>query len=313
MRRPGPLPSRPVTAPPAASVTRRVRRSLLDWYAREHRDFPWRGRSDPYEVLVSEIMLQQTQASRVAERYPRFMSRFPTVEALAAAPASEVLAEWSGLGYNRRAIALQRTAARVVADGWPRDVAGLAGLPGIGPYTSRAIASIAFGIPVGVVDTNVRRWLLRRFAGADRPSTLQAVADALAGPGLGHEVAAWTHTSMEFGANVCRSRAPRCDACPISVGCPSRGVAQRVAVPRQPTLRGSNRAYRGEVLRLLTAAPRHELAEDACRVAVAAGESRLGPPLDDAGWRRTLAGLERDQLVHRSGGMVRLGAATIGA
>ncbi len=293
-------------------MTGRVRRSLLAWYAREHRDFPWRGSSDPYQVLVSEVMLQQTQASRVSERFRRFMSRFPSVEDLACAPTSDVLAEWSGLGYNRRAVALQRTAAIVAAEGWPRDVAGLARLPGIGPYTSRAIASIALGIPVGVVDTNVRRWLLRRFDGTDRPAALQSVADALAAPGVGADIAAWTHTSMEFGANVCRSRAPRCDACPISVGCPSRGVAERVAVPRQPALRGSNRAYRGEVLRLLAAAVGHELSEASCRAELAAGEPRVGPRLDASSWLKILAGLERDELVHRSGGMLRLGAATIG-
>jgi A/G-specific adenine glycosylase len=135
-----------------------VRASLLAWYATDHRDFPWRRTTDPYAVLVSEVMLQQTQASRVAERFPTFMSRFPTTRALAEASDAEVLAAWSGLGYNRRALALQRAAAAVSTNGWPSDVAALERLPGIGPYTARAVASLAFGEPVGVVDTNVRRW-----------------------------------------------------------------------------------------------------------------------------------------------------------
>ena len=133
---------------------RRIRAELLAWYDRDHRAFPWRGLTDPYAVLVSEVMLQQTQASRIAARFPRFMARFPSVEALAAAPAADLLAEWSGLGYNRRALALQRAAVTIARDGWPDTVDGLQRLPGIGPYTARAVASLAFGAPVGVVDTN---------------------------------------------------------------------------------------------------------------------------------------------------------------
>ncbi|MGH2445564.1 MAG: A/G-specific adenine glycosylase, partial [Candidatus Limnocylindria bacterium] len=202
-----------------------IRPALLAWYADAHRHFPWRGSTDPYAVLVSEVMLQQTRAARVADRFPRFMARFPTAEALAAASEASVLAEWSGLGYNRRALALRRTAGLVASNGWPRDVRGLEALPGIGPYTAHAIASLAFGMPVGVVDTNVRRWLLRRLCGPDEPRRLQALADALAAPGVGTDVAAWTHASMEFGAAICRSRTPLCDSCPIANGCPSRGAA----------------------------------------------------------------------------------------
>ncbi|MDQ3691077.1 MAG: A/G-specific adenine glycosylase, partial [Chloroflexota bacterium] len=179
-------------AHPGPATRRRLRRVLLDWYAREHRDFPWRATNDPYAVLVSEVMLQQTQASRIATRFPRYMARFPTVESLASASPAEVLAEWSGLGYNRRALALQRTAVAVARDGWSSDVAGLARLPGVGPYTARAVASLAFGTAVGVVDTNVRRWLLRRFGGPDEPRRLQLLSDSLARPGRSEQVAAWT-------------------------------------------------------------------------------------------------------------------------
>ncbi|MGI8998124.1 MAG: A/G-specific adenine glycosylase [Candidatus Limnocylindria bacterium] len=301
----------PATLSPMA--IRRLRRSLLNWYAAEHRDFPWRATRDPYAILVSEVMLQQTQASRIAQRFPRFMDRFPTVASLATAPTAAVLAEWSGLGYNRRAIFLQRAAAIVARDGWPRDVSGLVRLPGIGPYTARAIASLAFAVPVGVVDTNVRRWLLRRFGGLDQPRSLQFLSDTFASPGHGDEIATWTHASMEFGVAICRSREPRCDQCPIAGGCPSRNATRRVAVPRQPALRGSSRAYRGAVVRLLSAANGHELGERRLRADLARDEGRIGPCLDESGWDRVMRGLEGDGLAHRSGGIVRLGAATIEA
>ena len=208
------------------SALARVRSSLLAWYAADHRDFPWRRTTDPYAVLVSEVMLQQTQASRVAERFRTFMSRFPTAAALASASEAEVLAAWSGLGYNRRALALRRAVTSLVKGGWPQGVTALQELPGIGPYTARALASLAFGEAVGVVDTNGRRWLVRRFGLSPdgRPRHLQALADALATAGDAADAAPWTHATMEFGAAICTSRNPRCGACPISDGCPSRGT-----------------------------------------------------------------------------------------
>jgi A/G-specific adenine glycosylase len=290
----------------------RVRASVLAWYDNAHRDFPWRGVSDPYAVLVSEVMLQQTQASRVAERFPRFMRRFPTVEALAAASDADVLAEWSGLGYNRRALALHAAARVVARDGWAAEVEGLQRLPGVGPYTARAVASLALGIPVGVVDTNVRRWLLRRFSGPDQRRQLQALADALAATDRMMEVAAWTHASMELGAAVCRARSPRCDVCPVAEGCPSRHAPTQVKVRRQPALRGSDRAYRGALLKRLSTTPGHRLAESAARTELANAAGGIGAVLDDAGWQRVIAGLERDGLAHRREGDLRLGAATIG-
>ena len=310
-------------SPPSASVLRRVRRSLLAWYAVAHRDFPWRATSDPYPVLVSEVMLQQTQASRVAERFGRFLARFPSPAALAAAPEREVLAEWSGLGYNRRALALRRAASEVATHGWPGDVAGLERLPGIGPYTARAVASLAFGVPVGVVDTNVRRWLVRRFAlPVDATSrVLQPMADALAradgeAPSPA-EVAAWTHATMEFGAAICRSRSPRCGECPVARGCPSRRRAVPVPVARQAPFAGSRRALRGAVLRALVAAPRNAATRE--ELAAVAGPGGLAPVPLVAALDAVLASLERDGLVHALDGRVRLGPApgelvgTIGA
>jgi A/G-specific adenine glycosylase len=302
--------------PPSRSTLLRVRREVLQWYARERRDFPWRGARDPYAVLVSEVMLQQTQAARVAERFPRFLARFPSAAALADAPRAAVLAEWSGLGYNRRAIALQSAAGAVARDGWPRDVPALERLPGIGPYTARAVASLAFGARVGVVDTNVRRWLVRRFGlrtGPGRPAAeLQDLADALASAGNPgpDEAGAWTHASMELGATVCRSRSPRCDACPVARGCPSRGRVVPVRVARQPAFTGSTRETRGRILRILAAAPGHAIPTSQ---AVALGT-------DPGVAAQLVAALEREGLVHRRGGNLHLGsaaaedrAATIGA
>ena len=288
-----------------------MREDVLAWYARERRPFPWRGVRDPYAVLVSEVMLQQTQASRVAERFPRFMARFGSPAALAMASSGEVLAEWSGLGYNRRALALQRAAIAVARDGWPSDVEGLERLPGVGPYTARAVASLAFGVPVGVVDTNVRRWLLRRFGGPDEPRRLQILSDALASPGAGAAVADWTHASMELGASVCRSRAPRCDACPLAPGCPSRAAPGFVPVPRQPRLHGSDRAYRGAILKELAASHGRAATEQRVRRLLASRAASIGPPLDTRGWNRIVAGLEQDGLAHRRAGRLQLGAATI--
>src|SRR5439155_26034703 len=154
--RPVPFPHRRLLGSRSMEVSVRdvapLRRAILEWYAREHRNPPWRGTHDAYAVLVSEVMLQQTQANRVALRYPRFMARFPDVTALASASEAEILAEWSGLGYNRRAVALHRAAVEVATSGWPSDLRALQDLPGVGPYTARAIGSLAFGWPVGVVD-----------------------------------------------------------------------------------------------------------------------------------------------------------------
>ena len=291
------------------SALARVRSSLLTWYATDHRDFPWRHTTDPYAVLVSEVMLQQTQASRVAERFPIFMSRFPTARSLAQATEAEVLAAWSGLGYNRRALALRRAAAEVSRGGWPQGIEAIRRLPGVGPYTARAVASLAFGQPVGVVDTNVRRWLVRRFGlGPDAPlRTLQALADALATAGSRADAATWTHATMEFGAAICTARTPRCDACPIAEGCPVRGLATPVPVPRQPSFAGSDRAHRGALLRALTGSRGHAMTMRAARAL-----------LPETVMQRVVDGLVRDGLLHRSRGRLVLGgppesAATIGS
>jgi A/G-specific adenine glycosylase len=285
----------------ASPSTTTIRRRILEWFVRERRDLPWRHTREPWAVLVSEVMLQQTQASRIAERFPIFLARYPTPQAMALASEADVLAAWSGLGYNRRALMLRRAAAVVAANGWPRDAAGLRALPGVGAYTARAVAAIAFGQRVGAVDTNVRRWLIRRFDLADDESAaeLQGLSDALASAGRsdtsGDEAAAWMHASMEFGARVCAARRPRCHACPISRGCPSRALGRRVPVTRQAAFAGSLRASRGAVMRALANAPGHALPLTDLSQAVAQPQAAL-------------AALERDGLAHRHGDLVRLGS-----
>lgn len=206
----------PTPFPPA------LRTAILDWFAAQGRNLPFRGTTDPYAVLVSETMAQQTQVARAGEAWIRFMERFPTAAALAAATPADVLRAWQGLGYNRRALNLWRTARRIVevhGGRVPSDLHALQALPGVGPYTARAVAALAFGMPVGAVDTNVRRVLGRIVAGGASVlsgSALQAVADAA----VPHEQpGTWTHALMDVGATLCRPGRPDCASCPVQAGC----------------------------------------------------------------------------------------------
>ena len=179
---------------------------LLDWYAAHGRDLPWRRTRDPYRILVSEVMLQQTQVARVVPRYEAWVERWPDPAALAAAPVADVLREWVGLGYNRRALRLREAAAVVAADGWPED---LLTLPGVGPYTAAALGSFAFGRHEVALDTNLRR-VLERTGGLEPP------------PGAS---CAFNNAVMDLGATICTARRPDCPGCPLRAGCPSAGVA----------------------------------------------------------------------------------------
>ena len=205
-----------------AAVPPALRDAVLAWYDANGRALAFRATKDPYAVLVSELMAQQTQAERAAEAWTTWMERFPTVGALADAPLADVIRAWAGLGYNRRAINLHRAAKAIVAehDGRvPDSVEGLLALPGVGPYTARAVAAIAFGRPVGAVDTNVRRVLGRVAAGAADAlpaAGMQALADDVVPvkrPGD------WTHALMDVGATLCRPRSPLCAACPALAWC----------------------------------------------------------------------------------------------
>jgi A/G-specific adenine glycosylase len=205
--------------------------ALLAWYRRQGRDLPWRRTRDPYAILVSEVMLQQTQVARVVPRYLAWLERWPTVEALAAASTADVIREWQGLGYNRRALNLHRAARQVAAEGWPEN---LTELPGVGRYTADAVCRFAFGDAVLPVDTNVCR-VMERTGGVFSAES--------------------AHALMDLGATVCLARIPRCEACPLARRCPSRG--RRFAPQRkQSRFEGSFRQRRARTLRSIAKRPR---------------------------------------------------------
>jgi A/G-specific adenine glycosylase len=214
-----------------------MERLLLRWFERSGRDLPWRRTRDPYAILVSEVMLQQTQVSRVLPRYLTWLERWPTVDSLAAAGADEVIREWQGLGYNRRALSLHRAAQRITESGWPAD---LTELPGIGPYTAAAVRRFARDEDVLPIDVNVER-VLRRTGATFSPRA--------------------AHALMDLGATICLARVPRCGACPLSRGCPSRGVREEPARKQGP-FEGSFRQRRAATLRLVAKSSRTLVALD---------------------------------------------------
>ena len=217
-----------------------VEELLLAWFRTDARELPWRKSRDPYAILVSEVMSQQTQVDRVVPRWQRWLERWPTVEGLAAASPGDVIREWQGLGYNRRALSLHRAAQHVVAHGWPDD---LTALPGVGRYTADAVACFAFGRDVLPVDVNVRR-VSERTGQSFTPAAAQAL--------------------MDLGSTVCLARVPRCGRCPLAEHCPSRG-RRFEPLRKQGPFEGSFRQRRAAALRLVADAerPLHELDEEA--------------------------------------------------
>ncbi|MCO8127318.1 A/G-specific adenine glycosylase [Acidimicrobiia bacterium EGI L10123] len=275
---------------------RPVQRELIEWWSREGRDLPWRRSRDPWAVLVSELMLQQTQVSRVTERYVRFLERFPTVVECAAAPVGDVIDEWAGLGYNRRAVHLHRTAVRCVEhhDGaLPDTLTELLDLPGVGPYTARAVLVFAHERDIGLVDTNAGRFVARALAGRPLPAKeAQAVADAAVPGGWGWT---WGQAVFDLGASVCRKRAPRCGDCPIRLHCAWATAGFRTPDPidgsagisaRQSRFDGSDRQGRGRLVDAMRAGP----VEHDALAAV------MGWPDDQARAARVAAGLVADGL-----------------
>jgi A/G-specific adenine glycosylase len=284
------------------------RRAVLGWFDANGRSLPFRGTTDPYLVLVSETLLQQTQISRGGPAWVTFTRQFPTVESLALATPSSVLRAWRGLGYNRRAVNLQRTARIVVGElggVFPRDVAGLERLPGIGPYTARAVASIAYRIPTGAVDTNVRR-VLGRVLACDpaglRPKELQAAADLLVDPDRPDD---WTHALMDVGSTLCRPARPICPECPARAMCRYASGARPIPVAALPRLRsapGSART-RARGFRLSTRWLRGRILD---RLREAPGETwtTFTEPIgghDCAAIRTSLRAMERDGLLELDG------------
>ena len=212
----------------AASIHKlaQVDEQLLAWFAEHGRDLPWRRTRDPYAVLVSEVMLQQTQVDRVIPRWERWLARWPDVHSLAAESPAEVIREWQGLGYNRRAISLHRAAQRVARTGWPDD---LTELPGVGSYTASALRAFAWGDDVLPVDTNVARVQER----------------------TGHSFSARCAQALfDLGRELCIARVPRCESCPLAFGCPSRGLRYE-PLRKQSRFEGSFRQRRARVLSLV--------------------------------------------------------------
>jgi A/G-specific adenine glycosylase len=250
----------PAAAGRPARYVRAVEDLLLAWFDEHGRELPWRLTRDSYAILVSEVMSQQTQVERVVPRWERWLERWPTIEALAAADPGAVIREWQGLGYNRRALALHRAAQHVAAEGWPDD---LTELPGVGRYTADAVACFAFGRPVLPIDVNVRR-VSERTGHSFSPAAAQAL--------------------MDLGKTVCLARIPRCGACPLAGGCPSRG-RRFEPLRKQGPFEGSFRQRRAQALR-----------------AVVSG----GQP-DDAD---AIAALARDGLVDVRDGLVSLPSST---
>ncbi len=234
---------------------------LLAWWQQNLRDLPWRHTRDPYRILISEVMLQQTQVDRVIPYYHRWLEHFPSAQALAEAPTAEVIQLWAGLGYNRRAVNLQRTARAVVERGgaFPTDVETLKSLPGIGPYTAGAIACFAFEQDVPFIDTNMRRVLHRIFLGPELPVPLandreitRLAAKALP-EGRGWD---WNQALIEFGALHCTARKPLCVVCPLQLECAAYPAIQSLIMeqPRgakakkEGPFKESNRHFRGRVV-----------------------------------------------------------------
>jgi A/G-specific adenine glycosylase len=246
--------------PVANAFAPELRAAVLAWYDERARALPFRATRDPWAILVSEFMAQQTQISRVVEKWAGFMAAFPTVDAVAAATPADVLRAWQGLGYNRRALNLWRAARAIVDEHGgvvPQEPAELERLPGVGPYTARAVAAIAFGRPVGAVDTNVRRVVGRVAGGAEGldERALQSLADSIVPP---DRPADWTHALMDVGATFCRPRRPDCASCPARQWClyaaaPADNAA-RQRRPPQENFERTSRWLRGRILDQLRSA-----------------------------------------------------------
>ncbi len=277
-----------------------IQRELLAWGARSRRDLPWRRTRDPWAVLISELMLQQTQVPRVVTRFEPFLERFPTPLACARARLGDVVAAWSGLGYNRRAANLHRCAVEVCErhDGrLPEDLDALLALPGIGPYTARAVLVFAYEHDIGLVDTNAGRFVARALAGRALTSReAQDVADSVVPAAHGW---AWGQTVFDLGAEICTKRDPSCDRCPVATRCAWNragrpepdpiGGSAGISAP-QSTFAGSFRQGRGRLVAALTQGP----------VAAAEVPRAAGWPAEPDRAAEAAASLVRDGLAVRS-------------
>lgn len=282
---------------------KQIRSGLLRWFRHTQRDLPWRRTRDPYAILVSEVMLQQTQVDRVLPYYIRFLERFPTAQALAEAPVAEVIKLWSGLGYNRRAVNLQRAAQVVVADydgQFPSQPEELRKLPGLGPYTAGALAAFAFERDVVFLDTNMRRVVTRLVFGGDSVPEREVLAAAqeLLPPRHGWE---WNQALIEFGALQCTARKPACVICPLSGQCAAFPYIQSVLLTSKPRQRPaerfekSSRYYRGRIVETLRELPTEDI--DGIPLASLGSQLREDFSETDLPWLAGLVqGLQREGL-----------------
>jgi A/G-specific adenine glycosylase len=312
----------------APDLIAKVHTSLLAWYAAEQRDLPWRVSSDPYAILVSEIMLQQTQVDRVLPKYRQFLAAFPTLTDLAAAPTADVISAWVPLGYNTRAVRLQSIARQVISDyngRIPDTIDELLKLKGIGRYTAGAIACFAYRKHVATVDTNIRRVLHRIFLGLEHPDPRANDAQmlALAEQVLpANEAFNWNQALMDLGATICTSNNPQCTSCPLQQSCqayvemrqyslfPSgsvlrqlRKVAEKKVPYQAQPFTSSNRYFRGRIVAMLRSLPVNE------RVSLALLGPRIKPDFseNELPWlQQVVSGLVRDGLLDVTEDGVRL-------
>jgi A/G-specific adenine glycosylase len=283
---------------------RDIHSALLSWYRTHGRSLPWRSTSNPYRILLAEVMLQQTQVQRVLALYPRFLKRFPTVRSLSAARQRSVVLAWQGMGYNNRAVRLHRlarTLTRHYGGRVPASCRILLSLPGIGRYTASAVLAFAFRRPVPVLDVNVRRVLSRVFwrmpstAHVKSEKDIWKFASALL---PSHRAYDWNQALMDLGAMVCTARTPHCGECPLARICLSH-TTMRHSVPQprnaEPAFAGiPRRIYRGRVIEKLRSLPKERpLSTQTLRQTV----SEAGNPLDGRWFSRLLAGLEKDGLI----------------
>jgi len=272
-----------------------VQQGILSWYKKNKRDLPWRKTDDPYHVVVSELMLQQTQVDRVIPKYFAFLKRFPTVEKLAMASAADVIDEWAGLGYNRRALYLHKFAQAVVSDfdgKIPETEEELKSLPGIGPYTANAVLCFGFHQKVPVMDINIQRIYSRVFfTGEGSSDALKKVTREM----VPNDAVTYNNALMDFGATVCKDK-PLCERCPLQSNCSAyiAGVPEKYVKPKpQSKFAGSDRYYRSLVVKELRKSSNFSVSVSTI--------SKLKPKEKSLEWfEGILSTLERDGLIVRS-------------
>ena len=289
---------------PKPQVDHKAQTRVLAWFDEHGRHLPWRETRDPYRTLVAEVMLQQTQTGRVAPSYESFLRRFPTLERLARAPAMDVIQAWKGLGYNRRAVDLHRTAQAIERDHggvFPHERAALRRLPGLGEYTASAIACFSFDEQVPVVDTNVRRVLSRTVLGKDASEVPNDATAALAARWLPvGDAYRWNQALMDIGATVCRVSKPLCASCPLRTACAYRAKGRNRTAPvrapkKEERFEGSRRQRRGSIVDHLRRAARKGITvSELSRLMHPAGDG------DPALLRELLAKLEQEGLAELS-------------